>query len=83
MPLANEICFLAAMVLVVKFLNTSVALLERSASISTVAVSDAAAGVIRFVTICRSATRAWFHASKKTGRQMPLVTKRGPQSQPY
>ena len=39
--------------------------------------------VIFFGAMCRSSTREVFQASNETGRQMPLVTKRGPQSQPY
>ena len=37
---------------------------------------------IFFTTICRLSTRVWSHAWSDTGRQMPLVTNRGPQSQP-
>jgi len=45
-------------------------------------VKLAAAANTRFGKICESSMRALSQASRKTGRQMPLVTKRGPQSQP-
>ena len=52
------------------------------ASTSIFAVSSAASAEIFLTITCKSLTRAWSHDSSDTGRHTPLVTKRGPQSQP-
>ena len=54
-----------------------------AASTSTSASTCATSLLTSRWRMAKSAMRTLSHASSRTGRQMPLVTKRGPQSQPY